>query len=455
MIVVSHRGPVSFGRDPDGSFTARRGAGGVVSALAPLLRNREGARWVAAAIGEDDRAAVAAGAAHVPDLDVELLVLDPEVHRLHYDVMSNQILWFCFHGLVGADVTPPDAATVTAAWDAYRTVNRVFADAVAARASEGDTVLVQDLHFALVGAMLREQRPDLAVAHFTHTPFATPIELDALPAAVADELLTGLAAVPAGFHSPRWCDHYTECCRKAGITPVDAFAVTFAPALDDLRSVADETATADARDRLAEAVGDRRVITRVDRVELSKNIVRGFEAFATLLRIHPEWRERVTFVAMLNPSRESLPEYRDYRDRIGAIVDTINAEFGTPTWTPVVADARDDFPRSVAALQIADVLLVNPVRDGLNLVALEGPIVNTHDAALVLSREAGAYDLVHDDCIGVDPFDVDATAAALHDALTLDPVVRARRRTELRTVVERHPADAWLDELIRRARPAR
>ena len=455
MIVVSHRGPVSFRRGPDGTFSARRGAGGVVSALAPLLRGRDDARWVAAAIGEDDRAAVVAGAAHVPDLDVELLVLDPELHRLHYDVMSNQILWFCFHGLFGSEVSPPDPARVTAAWEAYRSVNRVFADAIAAHAAEGDVVLVQDLHFALVGAMLREQRPDLAIAHFTHTPFATPVELDALPDPVADELLAGLASVPAGFHSPRWCDHYVDCCRKAGIAPVDPFAVTFAPALDDLRSVADEDATSEARDRLTEAVGGTRVITRVDRVELSKNIVRGFEAYATLLRTRPEWRERVTFVAMLNPSRESLPEYRDYRDRIDATVDAINAEFGTPGWTPVIADARDDFPRSVAALQIADVLLVNPVRDGLNLVALEGPIVNTHDAALVLSREAGAYDLVHDDCIGVDPFDVDTTARALHDALGLAPDVRARRRTELRTVVERHPADAWLDELVRRARPAR
>ncbi len=455
MIVVSHRGPVSFGREPDGTFSARRGAGGVVSALAPLLRARDDARWVAAAIGDDDRAAVAAGAAHVADLDVELLVLDPELHRMHYDVMSNRILWFCFHGLFGADVSPPDAGTVATAWDAYREVNRVFADAVAARAAEGDAVLVQDLHFALVGAMLRERRPDLAVSHFTHTPFATPTELAALPDVVVDELLTGLAAVPAGFHSSRWCDHYVECCAKAGITPVDPFAVTFAPALDDLRSVAGDDATAEARDWLVDAVGDRRMITRVDRIELSKNIVRGFEAFALLLRTHPEWRERVTFVAMLNPSRESLVEYRDYRDRIEATVDALNAEFSTPSWTPVVADARDDFPRSVAALQLADVLLVNPVRDGLNLVALEGPIVNTHDAALVLSREAGAYDLVSDDCVAVDPFDVGATAEALHDALTLDPAVRAHRRTELRAVVQRHPADAWLDELVRRARPAR
>jgi trehalose 6-phosphate synthase len=377
------------------------------------------------------------------------------MHRLHYDVMSNQILWFCFHGLFDERLPPPDSATIATAWAAYRAVNRRFAETVAAAAPPDDTVLVQDLHFLLVGRMLHELRPDLAVAHFTHTPFATPHELEALGAPVADELLGALAAVPAGFHSPRWCDHYVACCAARGHSPVDAFAVTFAPALDDLRAVAGEAATEEARARLVESMGDRRMITRVDRVELSKNIVRGFEAFAELLRTHPEWREQVTFVAMLNPSRETLQEYRDYRDRIDAIVDAVNTEFGTPTWTPVLADARDDFPRSVAALQLADVLLVNPVRDGLNLVALEGPIVNAHDAALVLSREAGAYDLVHDDCIAVDPFDVPATAAALHEALTLAPAVRAQRRTELRAVVEHHPADAWLDELVRRARPAR
>lgn len=454
MIVVSHRGPVSFTHGDDGTFSARRGAGGVVSALAPLLRGRDDARWVAAAIGPDDRAAVGAGAAHVPEFALDLLVLDREMHRLHYDVMSNQILWFCFHGLFDERLPPPDSATIATAWAAYRAVNRRFAETVAAAAPPDDTVLVQDLHFLLVGRMLHELRPDLAVAHFTHTPFATPRELEALGAPVADELLGALAAVPAGFHSPRWVEAFRACCDAGTVTPDDAFAVTFAPDLADLRSVAESAATQAARERLHDQTHGRQLIARVDRVELSKNIVRGFAAFAELLRTHPEWRERVSFVAMLNPSREALPEYQAYRAEIDAIVAAVNDEFGTPAWTPILADSRDDFPRSIAALQLADVLLVNPVRDGLNLVAMEGPIVNERAAALVLSREAGAYDLVEADCIGIDPFDVGATAAALHEALLLDAPTRQGRSDRLARTVRDHPADRWLAELLRRARPA-
>jgi trehalose 6-phosphate synthase len=454
VIVVSHRGPVSFSSGPAGTFPARRGAGGVVSALAPLLRGRDGARWVAAAIGHDDRAAVKAGAATMADFELDLLVLDEETHRLHYDVMSNQILWFCFHGLFDTTLRPPDPATLTTAWAAYREVNRRFAEAVAETAPAGDTVLVQDLHFLLVGRMLHELRPDLAVAHFTHTPFATPSEIDALTRPIADELLGALGAVPAGFHSPRWVESFRACCVRHQVTPADAFAVTFAPALDDLLAIAHGDETRVARERIRAHVGDRRVVARVDRVELSKNIVRGFEAFALLLRTRPEWRDRVTFVAMLNPSRESLPEYQAYRARIDSLVTAVNEEFGDGRWTPIVAESRDDFPRSIAALQLADVLLVNPVRDGLNLVAMEGPLVNERDAALVLSHEAGAYDLVQDDCIGIDPFDIPATATALHEALVLDAETRARRQRGLQHVVRDHPADRWLDELVRRARPA-
>jgi trehalose 6-phosphate synthase len=454
VIVVSHRGPVSFRASEDGGFTARRGAGGVVSALAPLLRDREDATWIAAAIGDDDRAAVAAGAVQVPGLSVELLALDPEAHRRHYDVISNGILWFCFHGLFDTPREPVFDADAHQAWESYRTINREFADAVAETAAPDDVVLVQDLQLLLVPGQLAKLRPDLAVSHFTHTPFASPSELAVLPDPIADEIFASLTVAPAGFHTVHWEQAFHRCVEARGDADAGGtFAATFGPDVPSLEDVAAGASARAAGDALAERVGDRRCIVRTDRLELSKNIVRGFLAFEELLESRPAWRERVTFVAMLNPSRESLAEYRDYRVDVETAAARVNERFGRGDWEPVVIDTRDDFPRSVAALRRADVLLVNPVRDGLNLVAMEGPILNQRDAVLCLSREAGAYDLLQHDAVAVHPFDVSQTAGALDTALDMAAEERAARAEGLRTAARAHPAERWLDELVRRARP--
>jgi trehalose 6-phosphate synthase len=454
VIVVSHRGPVSFKRARDGSFAARRGAGGVVSALAPLLRDREDARWIAAAIGDDDREAVRAGAVSVPGLALELLALDPETHRLHYDVISNRVLWFCFHGLFDTAREPVFDRALHEAWEAYRAVNRAFATAVADAAAPGEVVLVQDLQLLLVPGFLAELRPDVPVAHFTHTPFATPSELGVLPDAVVDQILTSLTTAPAGFHTEHWARAFRRCVREAGGGEApDVFAATFGPDAPSLHEVAATDDAADARSTLTERIGDRRSIVRTDRVELSKNIVRGFLAFEELLATRPAWCERVSFVAMLNPSREALAEYRAYRAAIESVAERINDRWARSDWEPVIVDTRDDFPRSVAALQCADVLLVNPVRDGLNLVAMEGPLLNERDAALCLSTGAGAFELLGDHSIAVHPFDVSQTAGALETALEMDAESRATAALGLRTAALAHPAGRWLDELSRRARP--
>jgi Trehalose-6-phosphate synthase len=452
MIVVSHRGPVSFRHEVDGTFTPRRGAGGVVSALAPLLSDREDTRWIAAAIGDDDRAAVAADAVATPGLTVELLAFDPELHRLHYDVMSNRILWFSFHGLFDLPHAPTFDRAMHTAWDAYRTVNQAFAESIAARATPGEVVLVQDLQLMLVPAFLRELRPDVSISHFTHTPFCGPMELRVLPDPIAHELCASLADTPSGFHTERWAEAFRRCARDVlGRDAPDTFTASFGPDPADLAAASATPAAADSLRALESQIGDRRCIVRADRVELSKNIGRGFLAFDELLESHPEWRDRVTFVAMLNPSRESIVDYRNYRTEVEAIAARVNARWATDDWQPIIVDTRDNFPRSVAALGRADVILVNPVRDGLNLVAMEGPLLNERDAVLCLSREAGAFELLRDHCLEVHPFDVSQTADALHTALAMAPAERAARSDGLRTAVRSRPADAWLAEIVNRA----
>jgi trehalose 6-phosphate synthase len=209
---------------------------------------------------------------------------------------------------------------------------------------------------------------------------------------------------------------------------------------------------ADVEERMAglrEEIGEgRRTIVRVDRTELSKNIVRGLLAYRRLLASHAEWRERVVHVAFAYPSRQDLAVYRDYTAEVQRISEEINAEYGTPGWTPVVLNLKDDFARSLAAYRLADVALVNPIRDGMNLVAKEVPVVSDTGCALVLSREAGAFEELGEDAIVVNPYDVTGTAAALHEALSMRPEERAERSKRLAAAATALPPAQWfLDQL--------
>jgi trehalose 6-phosphate synthase len=335
-----------------------------------------------------------------------------------------------------------------------------MADAVSERAGDGDTVLVQDYHFSLLGRMLAERRPDLRTVHFLHTPFAAPAMLAVLPDDVASELLDGMAGYGAcGFHCHKWEADFVGCYaaaeRRQGQGRVLAAPRTFvAPLGLDVDGVADEAAGDDvaaAAAALRAEVGGRQVVARADRMEPSKNIVRGMLAFEELLVARPEWRGQVVHVVCAYPSRQGLAEYLAYAADVEHTAERINHAYGTDGWSPIVLSASDDYARSLAALTLSDVLLLNPVRDGMNLVAKEGPLVNKSDGVLVLSREAGAWEeleLGGDGALGVNPFDVAGTADALHAALTMSLDARAARAGALRAAVrERTSADWWADQL--------
>ena len=199
---------------------------------------------------------------------------------------------------------------------------------------------------------------------------------------------------------------------------------------------------------LRRKLGDRKAVVRVDRTELSKNIGRGLLAYAELLRRYPEWRGRVTHLASAYPSRHDLPEYREYTATVQRLAAEIEDEFGTEEWRPIVLDVTDDYARSLALYRMGDVLLVNPVRDGMNLVAKEMPVVSEGGCAIVLSTEAGAADELADDVLLVNPFDVSGTADALHAALSMADDDRAARTARLRAASERLPPARWLAEQI-------
>jgi trehalose 6-phosphate synthase len=447
-VVVSNRGPLSFRRDGDGQLIARRGAGGLVSGIGPLVAGT-GATWIAAALSDGDRAAAAGGTVEADGFRVRLLDLDPDVLRMAYDVVGNATLWFAHHGLWELARRPRFDGHFTEAWSAYRTYNAAFATAVAEAAPEGATVLVQDYHLSLLGPLLAAARPDLRAVHFSHTPFATPEWLAVLPRAAVDELLTGMAGHAAcGFHSSRWEADFLACCHRFGVQPPATFVAPLGPDPGDIGGVAASPACDDALASLEEEVGDRQLIVRVDRIELSKNLLRGFWAYDELLEQHPELREQVVFGAFVYPSREGLPEYLAYRQEVETLVARLEARWGTDSWRPVLLDTGDDFPRSVAALRRSDVLLVNPIRDGLNLVAKEGALVNERDGVLALSTEAGAWEELGPHSLEVHPYDVSATAEVLHRALTMPAAARATQaEARLAVVRGRTPADWLADQL--------
>jgi trehalose 6-phosphate synthase len=453
MIVLTHRGPYRFERNAEGTFVARRGAGGIVSALGPLLAEK-GSTWIAAALSDDDLEAARAGATDGLDIDLRLLELDVAQHRMHYDVIANGVLWFLHHNLFDRIRRPRFDIHFRDAWAAYVAVNEAFTKAAADEAKDHDIVLVQDYQLALVPGQLRARRPDLRVVHFTHTPFCGPDDIIVLPEDVGVDLCASLASGPAGFHTRRWADAYRQSAQAVlgqGAAIAPPFAASLGPDAGALEEVAASPAARAAAGKLADTVGERLVIMRTDRIEPSKNIVRGFLAFDRLLEARPGLRGRVVFVAMVYPSRQGLAEYLAYASEVAQAVERVNDRWSTRDWTPIVLDDRDDFARSVAGLERYDVLFVNPLRDGLNLVAKEGPVCNRRDGVLCLSPEAGAYEELHTAAIPVHPYDIEHTAAALDTALSLPLDERAKRAVRLRALaMARTPGD-WLGDLIRHA----
>ncbi len=456
LLVVSNRGPISFVRDDSGGTRAKRGGGGLVVTLGPGAQ-RDGALWLAAAVTEEEREGASSGAVSTGGLSFLPVVIEPQDYRAYYDVVANQTLWFCLHGLWDRPRRPRFDRHWWTAWRCYRAVNARFAAAVDDAAEQGATVLVQDYQLALVPALLRARRPDLRLSTFLHTPWCSPQELMTLPDEVGRELMSGLCdGGPVGFHTARWADAFADCARSLLGVEASTFVAPAATDIDDLRAVASSDACRAAMAELDRVVGDRKLIVRVDRIEPSKNVLRGFWAYDELLEVHPEWRGRVMFAAMVYPSRVGLSEYQAYGQEALGLAARINDKWGTADWTPVLLDPADDYPRSVAALRRYDVLLVNPIRDGMNLVAKEGPLVNERDGTLILSREAGAWAELAGHATGVNPFDVTATADALASALAAPPAERVERAAGSRRAAEAGTPLGWFDQLVARAgRPAK
>jgi trehalose 6-phosphate synthase len=470
LVLVSNRGPVTF--EPGGEL--KRGTGGLVTALIGLASHRE-VTWIASAMTDEDvEVAEHHGGRPFPvrvggDEDVEyrvkLVASDPNAYDSFYNIIANPMLWFIQHYLWDLSNAPDIRRHETEAFEfGYNVVNEDLAHAVLEEIEGVDrpVVMVHDYHLYVLPQLVRHARPDVFLHHFVHIPWSQPDSWRVLPKSMREQIYLGILSNDIiGFHTRHYRNNFLQCCedlmdldvdRERGIVrlddrevwvrnyplPIDAGAV---------QAVAQRPRTKEFENELLRRRRDH-LILRVDRADLSKNVLRGFSAFDTFLDQHPEFREKVTFIAQLMPSRTDVTEYAEYLERIEAVVAVVNHRHGSPDWMPIQLKLRDDLEEAVAAYRHYDVLIVNAMFDGMNLVAKEGPMVNERAGVSILSENTGAHEELGEFALSVNPFDIQELADSIHAALTMHPGERRRRHEGLRSIVTARDPGDWIDEQL-------
>lgn len=468
FVVVSNREPYEhYWDEAADEVGVRRPAGGLVAALDPLMQ-AVGGHWVAWGSGDRDRETVderdcVRVPPESPAYSLHRLWLNQQDVHQYYFGYSNQFLWPLCH------LRPALTRMRTKYWERYVAVNQRFADAVvgvAAESSEhGAAVWTQDYHLALAPSMMREQNPDLTLAHFWHIPFP-PLEIFRV-ASNGPELLRGLLANDLlGFHLPLFCDNFLRCSesllpdvevdwetRSARMEGHTAYVRAF-PISIDVDTFRDAACADGADDRIGRiraryAPGDTMLGLGVDRVDYSKGLEEKLKALDVFFDAYPEFRERFTFVQIAVPSRTGIDTYDWLNEKLERLVWSINDRYGTGSWRPVHL-IRDPLPAERLALfyRAADVCMVNSLQDGMNLVAKEfiASQIDEPGGVLVLSKFAGAAEEL-DGVLEVNPYDPEAAAAILRDALLMPAGERRERmkrmQKSLRTIYD------WMAEVFR------
>ncbi len=471
LIICANRAPFQFEKTPEDEYTYERGSGGLVTALLGLTQNID-ATWIACAQSSADRELESV---HVPmdqnnpDRTIHIKFLSPttEAYEGYYNVIANPLLWFLQHSMWDVPTSPIINRDTWHAWDnGYRTVNELFARAIIEQTRENQgasLVMLQDYHLYLAARRVRDSLPPRArptLLHFIHIPWPGPEYWQILPPNMRFSILDSLCAVDIlgfqtkddGLNFIRTCESFLPKSHvnfKHGriwyrnhATYVRDFPISID--VDSIQNQVQSPEVEEYRSEIETNTAGYKVIVRVDRIEPSKNIVRGFLAFEELLDLHPEHCGEVQFLAYLVPSRMGVEEYNEYLDKINATAGRVNAKYGDSDWEPVRVIIGENYERALAALQLYDVLLVNAIADGMNLVAKEGPIINQKDGVLILSERAGAKQQLGVGAIVIPPCDVYATAESMHQALTMSEPEKKEKSRHLKWIIEKEDIVDWL-----------
>ncbi len=502
LIIASNRGPVEYSYDRNGVLRTKRGAGGMITALQPAARYAppEGFIWIAVAMTDAERDIAARQAAaragddaleenliganghqrpqrqqrkqEQPVLPTRFVNVSPTAYQRYYDGISNRILWFLQHYLWNTAEEPTFTSQHYHQWEqGYKLVNQAIAEVICeevVRDPSPALVWIQDYHLYLVPGMVRERleeagrAADTFIHHFIHIPWPSARYWQLLPRQMLMGIYHSLLANDLiGLQTKRDARNFVASVRTL-IDDAEVIVderggrilwqghITLArsePISIDVQEVRREAARgARQYEQEVRPLLGTFTIVRVDRVEPTKNIVRGFHAFEGLLKLHPELAGKVKFLAFLVPSRQGLPIYRRYEREVRKIIQKINTTYGSDDWKPIEAFFENNRSRALAAMAHYDALLVNAVIDGMNLVAKEGPVVNENNGVLILSETAGTAQQLGESTITITPTDVEETTQALIRAMEMPLDERRQRAQRLRALVERDDLEAWLKQ---------
>ena len=473
IIVASNRGPVVFKRYEKGKIELIRGAGGIVGSMIPFLKKTHG-KWVSSAIGECDHYMNNKYRCKVPipledpEYYVQFIKTEEDIYNGFNGKFANPLLWFIHHSMWNPPYSPCADDELHQAWDSYQYVNSMFAAAIGedvCKSEKTPIVMLQDYHLYLTPKLIRKQHPDVLMSQFVHIPFPPPEIFQQLPNHMQIEILDSMLTNNIlGFHIPRYMNNFFATIKlilpnasvddivgdilyKGHVCHIRTYPISVD--MKTLQTHAQDPNVTAKEVEVDEMIGDCKLIYRTDRTDLSKNIIRGFQAYDMFLEKYPEWREKVKFVATLMPSRQDIKIYREYTDKIQDIVKEINEKYATPDWQPIKYICRGDYDLVIALLKRYDVLMVNPILDGMNIVAKEGSVVNENNGVLILSTGAGCYEELKDGAICINHFDLRQTAESIDVALLMDETVKAQMIAKTNKAIQINDLNKWVSDQLK------
>ena len=469
LIVVSNRGPVEFHKK-NSKVEMKRGAGGLVSTLLPIMETLNGV-WIASAMTPGDVEVAKRfpdNKVPIPEEDpqfwVPFVVVDQRRYECYYSVISNPLLWFVQHYMWNSPYTPTIDDKIHKSWEqGYRYMNQKFAEKVLKESKKNEKeplIMLQDYHLYLCPTYIRKKLKDTFLSQFIHIPWPQSEYFSIIPEYMRKEIIEGLLSNNLlGFHLPRYVTNFMQTCEEYtdevdyenGIiwhngqaTHVKSYPISVD--YEGIKELAHSPGVLEKEKLIKEIKGDYFLFYRTDRIDLSKNIIRGFEAYELFLHKYPQYHGKVKFLTTGKPTRQQIREYHTYYYDVIEMIEDINVKYATDDWKPIEWIFKADYNLVVAAFKNYDCLIVNPIADGMNIVPKESSVVNECQGSVILSEKAGCFEELKEHVLAVNPYDISQTAEAYHQAIQMSEKERHGRLDNLKDIVARRTIYHWISE---------